>query len=182
MGDSGYSIQATGAGTPAVASGDAVAGPPPPSEAEILAEAARRRAETAVPDSSDTEAEPGAWPSGSGWRGNGPPMQIPDKRGKPRPFWDGGGPCSPGKWAPEQRHLPGGLIRELGDFMLSKLMGCDPNRIYARAIAQQILESPFPEKIIDETREHVREKLRKAGFDCEALRGDQPQITNHCCS
>ena len=69
----------------------------PPTEAEIVAEANRRRQEVAAEESADTSADEGAWPLGSGWHGIGEPIKIPDRRGGLRPFWDGGGLCSPGK-------------------------------------------------------------------------------------
>ena len=46
-----------------------------------------------------------------GWRGGGPP-RMARHIGGDKPFNDGGGLCSPGRWTPEKRQLPsclGGL-------------------------------------------------------------------------
>ena len=42
---------------------------------------------------------------GSGWWGRGPPLR-PLRKGVPRDFIDGGGLCSPGRWAIASRVLP----------------------------------------------------------------------------
>ena len=131
--------QASGSGSTAGMAQGGEAGYPPPSEEDILREAKRRKDEVAAQDSPDTDAEDGAWAAGSGWRGLGPPLKIPDKRGTPRPFWDGGGLCSPGKWPPGSRNLPDGRVRKLGDFLFEQLAKCNPKSIYRQAIAQKLL-------------------------------------------
>ena len=47
----------------------------------------------------------------AGWRGSGPP-RVARHIGGDKPFCDGGGLCSPGRWPPAKRRLPsclGGL-------------------------------------------------------------------------
>ena len=44
----------------------------------------------------------------AGWRGSGPSRNARHIGGD-RPFCDGGGLCSPGRWTPEKRLLPGGM-------------------------------------------------------------------------
>ena len=47
-------------------------------------------------------------PRGSGWWGAGQPVST-TRKGLARPMVDGGGLCSPGRWPPGRRRLPGGI-------------------------------------------------------------------------
>ena len=147
----------------------------PPSEADIVNEAARRREDVRAPTTPDTSADEGAWPAGTGWRGIGEPITLPDRAGGQRPFWDGGGLCSPGKWPPGRRRLPGGLIRKIGRYLREQLEKCKVPEIYRKAIAQALKGTPFPAELVSETRDQIRRMLREGGFTAEAQDGDQPQ-------
>ena len=116
----------------------------PPSEADIVKEAARRREEVRAPTTPDTSADEGAWQAGTGWRGIGEPITLPDRAGGQRPFWDGGGLCSPGKWPPGRRRLPGGLVREIGRYLREQLEKCKVPEIYRKAIAQALKGNTLP--------------------------------------
>ena len=110
----------------------------PPSEADIVKEAARRREEVRAPATPDTSADEDSWPAGTGWRGTGEPITLPDRAGGQRPFWDGDGLCSPGKWPPARRRLPGGLTRKIGRYLREQLKKCNVPEVYRMAIAQAL--------------------------------------------
>ena len=105
----------------------------------------------------------------------GDPITLPDRSGGQRPFWDGGGLCSPGKWPPSRRKVPGGLVREVGRYLRRQLERCKVPEIYKKAISQSLKGSPFPEELVSETREQIRKMMREAGYSAHPQEGDQPQ-------
>ena len=60
---------------------------------------------------------------GAGLWGDGPPMQVED--GVPKDFVDGGGLCSPGRWAPRRRTLPDfAVVNDARDVLWSGFLRC----------------------------------------------------------
>ena len=63
----------------------------------------------------------------SGWWGRGPPLHT-EKKGVRVPLVDGGGLCSPGRWAPRDRILPNApVVGECRDAVWSGFLGCVEN-------------------------------------------------------
>ena len=91
-----------------------------------------------------------------GWRGRGPPRRT-QAMGRARPFHDGGGLCSPGRWDRDRRVLPEGvggtffsdvkgLVR---DFWAEQSGGKDELHTFVlRLAAGQVVENPFREEVI----------------------------------
>ena len=80
----------------------------------------RAKPDTEPIESSDTEADEGAQPKGSGWKGHGPPLQI-GQGSSARDLCDGVGLCSKGKWATRER--PKTLSPPLQAFCVSRSLG-----------------------------------------------------------
>ena len=90
------------------------------------------------------------------WRGRGPPRQV-QVMGKWKPFQDGGGLCSPGRWPPERRRLPEFLGQDIMDAALDLLRAdvkLDLIKFALNMAAGKITESPFT----DASQEALREK------------------------
>ena len=145
----------------------------PPEDDEIHRAALAR----AKPDESsdDTEADADAQPKGSGWTGWGEPLRVRGKAGKLRPLWDGGGLCSPGKWAPGQRRLPGGTVKDLGNWMVHELRKLNFKRIAQQAFDQELKGDPFPAEATARIQSRVKDQLERRGFDSRPKAGDYKQ-------
>ena len=160
---------------------DALEASPVPSEARIRAEAARRRARTAREPDSDTEPDADAAPAGAGWRGCGPPL-ICGSGFKTRPFQDGLGLCSPGRWGPTARRLPSGgaaaALRELIRAEMSAMadqQGHSPEWILARLMNGSATASPFPPDAVARVRPRLATHLETSGLRPALWEGDRAQ-------
>ena len=62
---------------------------------------------------------------GEGWWGRGAPI-MPAKKGVRRPFVDGAGLCSPGRWAVKHRRLPDDFVaKRLRKTLFDGLIECE---------------------------------------------------------
>ena len=102
-----------------------VDGKGPPSAAAITEEASSR-APTLGVEEPDTDADAGAAPAGSGWKGVGDKMQV-GNLSRRREFIDGGGLCSPGRREPGSRALPKGLPYQFRSWLLGALKNLSDN-------------------------------------------------------
>ncbi len=100
---------------------------------------------------SDTEADEGALPLGSGVLGRGMPLMV-GRGPTARALQDGAGLCSPGRWSPRQRtevtqkdivelRL---LLRDAIDELLDK-MGTTARELVERVTSADCQASPFPD-------------------------------------
>ena len=96
--------------------------------------------------------------AGAGWRGTGPPRRT-RVMGRPRTFQDGGGLCSPGRWARDRRLLPSGvdggffneIKRALAEYWADRSGGRDELYTFAlRLAAAQIKENPFSQEFTND--------------------------------
>jgi len=149
-------------------------GPEVPCHADVLLEAAAvRRDETAQGADDDHpvrvptvrgEPEEGTVEAPScGWHGLGPTRRARHMGGD-RPYHDGGGLCSPGRWPPSRRRLPQclPLLKDhiLGQFTkaIREMSGGseDPRRFMMRMCLGHFKECPFTEGALAEVRATVR--------------------------
>jgi len=99
-----------------------------------------------------------------GWLGDGPPRAAPFM-GKPRPYSDGGGLCSPGRWPPRQRNLPeigqGALLDEIGKMLRvdfeRRTGSTDLLRLILGLAAGKVTENPFDENFLAVVRSGIAE-------------------------
>ena len=163
--------------------------PPPqaPSDAQITSEAvARGRAVTSSlirhplmlnADLSDDEIpcphDPFSYPR-LGWQGTGEPFMVRCRMNTRRPVADGGGLCSPGKWAPEHRCLPS-WPEAFRASLTHALAPLDIKDILARLAAGRQMSSPFPEALVDNLRSTLCAQLKSGGFDPSPRQGDGAQ-------
>ena len=105
----------------------------------------------------DQELPEGTW---KGWLGEGPPREAPFM-GKRRPFADGGGLCSPGRWPPNKRLLPkvgqGALLDKVAGLFRQDLKnkttgGGDIFGFMLRLAAGRFDACPFGARLLDEVR------------------------------
>ena len=101
----------------------------------------------------------------SGWRGRGPPRRA-TVMGRERPFHDGGGLCSPGRWPKTKRMLPDGvggdffkdLKARLGKYWSRETGGKDDLHTFVlRLAAKQFTTSPFKEPFLEECLEVLKQ-------------------------
>ena len=100
-------------------------------------------------------ATPGAAADGvsEGWHGRGP-SRCAQHIGGNKPFCGGGGLCSPGRWAPGKRNLPGNLANlkgELGKIFAEAVARAsggrdDPLGFVLKLAAGRLKECPFAEE------------------------------------
>ena len=141
----------------------------PPSDERVTAEAGRRRSAVAQGAESDTEPDVEAAPAGAGWRGTGPPM-VGGAGYKSRPFQDGLGLCSPGRWPPERRRLPSGapealrglIQRELS--LLGRQSRYSADEVFRRLIAGATQENPSPREATERIWAGLRDALCRENF------------------
>jgi hypothetical protein len=111
-------------------------------------------------------ASPQAASTTSGWHGIGPPRKARHMGGD-KPFHDGGGLCSPGRWPPGKRGLPAALpglrARLLGQFEKAVRAASDgaddPLSFMLKLAAGRFKKSPFGEPLLEETRARIRDML-----------------------
>ncbi len=128
-------------------------------------------------DTTDTQADDTAQPLGAGPQGFGQPLQIQRGRRR-RALQDGGGLCSPGRWAPWDRPtcrapkvmaLRAAIQRELQRLRAHE-EGDQVKKIFERIAAQKCEGAPFP---VDRTAalQDYAEKLY--GDEARPRRGDR---------
>ncbi len=149
----------------------------PPSD-EALRAAAEEDKVAATTDS-DTEPDHGAAPRGAGLRGQGPPYTV-GSGAKRRPFYDGGGLCSPGRWPPHRRPVPSSpKLAQLRSAIWTRLRGLlHVLRKSAQQIMSELLkggqtESPFRQLVLQEL---VDDAHRILGDDAVPLPHDRPCV------
>ena len=100
----------------------------------------------------------------SGWRGSGAPRMAKGFRGV-KPFEDGGGLCSPGRWPKPRRRLPGGLAQKLKATIVEGFKECvfessggklDETGFMARLAAGAFEDCPFAQEALDKLRAKIR--------------------------
>ena len=84
------------------------------------------------------------------------------------------GLCSPGKWAPERRHLPSWL-EAFRASLAHALAPLDVKDILARLAAGRQESSPFPSDLVANLRTVLCTQLQSAGFDPTPRQGDGAQ-------
>ena len=117
---------------------------------------------------------------GTGWWGRGPPILVPGHPGEGpgRPLWDGGGLCSPGRWSPRTRRLPGGVCSVVKTRLVRCILECEKHwkggikGCVARLMTSKEVECPFPEEILKQLQEGVDQDLREWGADPSIQSGD----------
>ena len=112
---------------------------------------------------------------GKGWWCVGPTL-LPLRKGVPKPFVDGAGLCSPGRWPVQRRRLPSNEIAtKLQDIVLKGLFKFekelraqknprDLRHVLLTIAVGRMDKQPFPKKLILEVRADLRLALREAGF------------------
>ena len=132
-----------------------------PPEYSALEEAAReRQVHRSENDSSDTEADEGASPAGSGPRGLGEPM-IVGRAERARFITDGAGLCSPGRWGPRKRPIQKShrllSIRAALRRAVLKLDqdGKWADELFRRLCTGSVHECPFPEAVVHDLAEYA---------------------------
>ena len=107
-----------------------------------------------------------------GWRGKGPPRKVRGI-GCEKPFADGGGLCSPGRWAPENRRFPGFPADLLRDVLLDEYRrilhprrdgATDPTAMTFRIAAGVYNDNPFSGDDMERIRGIVKKHL---GLHCD---------------
>jgi hypothetical protein len=102
----------------------------------------------------------------AGWRGGGPP-RMARHIGGDKPFNDGGGLCSPGRWPPERRRLPscfGGvkaaMQEQFGKAVLKASGGKDDSLSFMlKMAAGRFKACPFGEETLEDTRVLIRDAV-----------------------
>ena len=105
----------------------------------------------------------------AGWRGSGPSRSARHIGGD-RPFCDGGGLCSPGRWTSEKRRLPScmaGLKESMGSLFEEAVRRAsngkdDPLGFMLKLAAGRVKACPFEEGALAEARASIRQL---AGMD-----------------
>ena len=108
----------------------------------------------------------------AGWGGRGPSRRARHIGGD-KPFCDGGGLCSPGRWAPEKRLLPsclGGLNLEMharfAEAVQKASGGKDDSLGFMLKLATGRFKScPFDEALLGSTREAIRRSVGMSASD-----------------
>ena len=147
----------------------------------------RKRLEPADWPTSEEESElPGVKrpPKGSGWWGNRSPLRA-TKKGIERPFTDGAGLASPGRWAKDRRNLShneiADEIRKVFDRGLRRAEQHLPGKsfksgLYAMA-SGKVDACPFPDGLLEEMRAELRVLLMEHGYgDGLPQHGDVEQL------
>ena len=137
-------------------------------------------------DTTDEERELGGMPRpkyGAGWWGQGTSLTT-RKKGLSRPFVDGGGFPSPGRWPIDRRRLPSNAtLDRIQRLLVEGLQRCEPalekgsfKHELMRLACGRRDSSPFPLKEVERTREDIRLALLDGGFDSGLPRaGDMVQ-------
>ena len=101
-----------------------------------------------------------------GWHGAGPPRSV-NHMGQLKPFSDGGGLCSPGRWQPKKRRLPSALpgLRAMLAAQFEKAArknsgGSDDALAFMMKLAAGRFKAcPFDEDGLEETRAFLRSAI-----------------------
>lgn len=112
-----------------------------------------------------------------GWRGAGPPLRARDRRGQ-RDFHDGGGLCSPGRWAPAQRRYPvrgRNLLDPLVEALKTITATVDLKKLLYFMASGRMKVCPFPDHVVDEIRKLWSRFLTPKGWHPEPQAGDREQ-------
>ena len=109
-------------------------------------------------------------PFGSGLLGFGRQLSI-RVNGREKPFEDGAGLCSPGRWPPERRGTDEtGFAWEVRVGLLKMLAGSvDIKKVLYGLACGHFKASPFPEKLVLRGRQHWLLVLRKFGSELASL-------------
>jgi hypothetical protein len=178
-------------GTTSASSGAAPLSSPPSADA-IRKEAARRRDEVARKRPPQRAGVKGAGEDSSGSEMDPPPPVLPGFRGvgpslvvgrspQGRPFNDGGGRCSPGRWPPSRRRFPGDRGGPLREWILAeaaRLEAASPGwraALIEKLRRGELLHSPFPEASTKTARNLLGSLLRSHGFAPDDVPGDIAQ-------
>ena len=109
------------------------------------------------------DVPPGVW---RGWLGTGQPRSAPFM-GRHRPYADGGGLCSPGRWPPDQRVLPeigqeafmDRMVDLLQEDFRQKTGYSDILRLVLGLAAGAFEKCPFNAKLLEKSREMVADEF-----------------------
>ena len=112
------------------------------------------------------------------WRGVGNPRRA-WCMGRNRPFEDGGGLCSPGRWRPSQRRPPSlgiePMVKELKNVYEEALKGmygkADLTKFTLKLAAGQVLNNPFCGTVLDQARNVIKSSLNLDARQCEVADG-----------
>ena len=119
-------------------------------------------------------------PEGAGWLGYGKPWSV-GLGSRERPFADGGGLCSPGRWAPGSRRHPWGANEWLwaqirGSLIaMEKVQGGTWKRILAEAMSGNLRAQPFGESPL-KVAQAFRAHLAHLGFPVPPDLSDHPML------
>lgn len=95
--------------------------------------------------------------------GIGPPLTT-ELMGKRREFVDGGGLCSPGRWAPAQRQQSPPVAEDCFAALHRILhLHCSPRDVLIQLACQKHSGSPFPDDLLSEARAEVCKILKNHG-------------------
>ena len=96
--------------------------------------------------------------------GEGSPLSA-TIAGKNKPFTDGAGLCSPGRWPPEQRLVPGQWAQAFRDklFLLLSAAVKDPQRLVFELATGKHKESPWPPGLVEQVRYEWAASLPRGG-------------------
>lgn len=138
----------------------------------------RREAET----SSDDEDGVRRPKVGEGHQGIGAPLSV-EVAGRSKPFHDGGGLCSPGRWPPSQRSYYlsalGAHLRMRWAKILYGRLECskhfDLKEAFCQMACGRIRACPFSQSMIDEGRRTWKDELLKFGTKSLVQHGPPPQ-------
>ena len=123
-----------------------------------------------VTSDEDEDGNPRPPPDGTGLRGKGPPL-LTRWGGKPKPFHDGAGLCSPGRCRPEDRRtLPDGSPAAQVRARLLQAVRTLPHvdRIVFTLATGKAEGSPFSDELLADLRRDVAEILCRAQPPCAA--------------
>lgn len=118
----------------------------------------------------------------AGFWGKGPPLQVFYK-GKGRPIHDGGGLCSPGRWAAEQRTFPTAAsfarIRQhvFASFQ-TWMEAADAKQVFWQLAAGKATASPFSGEHVRRARASLDLALEAEGFEPSRLPNDRRTEVN----
>ena len=112
-------------------------------------------------EATSEEDEPGIHKPrlGEGRLGEGSPIYLNDGAGQ-RPFHDGAGLCSPGRWLPEKRARDA-IAQKLHDELMNVLSATgDLVRLACRLATGSVKECPFSEELLEQGRSIIRSILK----------------------
>ena len=133
-------------------------------------------------EESECMAEPFRQHSHSGYWGHGAPMQAVYK-GRVRSIHDGGGLCSPGRWAVKNRRFPDsaafGKVRlQVKLAFLRWTQGCDAQKVFWDLAAGKCKSSPFPAQVVESARTELDNLLANLGTAPGRLQQDRKTEIN----